>query len=124
MTTKARVVLAEDEPDIQLIARLALKRAGFDVTTASTGVDALARIEEAAPDVIVLDWMMPDMDGPETCARLKANPATRDIPVIFVTAKSQQSEIARGLALGAVGYITKPFDALTLGDQVKDLLAS
>lgn len=116
------VVLAEDEPDIQLVARLALKRAGFVVRVVNNGHEALAAVREAAPDVVLLDWMMPDMDGPEACRQLKADPATSHIPVIFVTARSQEAEIQRGLALGAVGYITKPFDALTLGDQVTRLL--
>jgi CheY-like chemotaxis protein len=75
------------------------------------------------PDVILLDWMMPELDGPETCRRLKANPETAAIPVIFLTAKSQEAEIQRGLSLGAAGYVTKPFDALTLGQHVKDLVS-
>lgn len=120
MTT--RVLLADDEPDIQLIARLALKRAGFEVTAVTNGTEVLARVGEVKPEAILLDWMMPEMDGFETCARLKANPDTKDIPVIFVTAKAQESEIDRGLRLGAVGYITKPFDALSLGTQVKAFL--
>jgi CheY-like chemotaxis protein len=65
---------------------------------------------------------MPELDGPETCRHLKDDPETASIPVIFLTARSQESEIQRGLALGARGYITKPFDALTLGAQVKQLL--
>jgi DNA-binding response OmpR family regulator len=117
-----RVVLAEDEPDIQLIARLALKRAQFDVTLADNGAEALARVAEVLPDAVLLDWMMPGIDGFEVCRRLKADPATSHIPVIFLSAKSQESEIARGLALGAVGYITKPFDAMTLGHRVRTLL--
>ena len=117
-----RVVLAEDDPDIQLVARMSLKRAGFDVTVASTGVEALQRVGEVAPDVVLLDWMMPELDGREACARLKANEVTRAIPVIFLTAKSQESEIAKGLSLGALGYITKPFDALSLGARVRELL--
>ncbi len=121
MTT--RVLLADDEPDIQLIARLALKRAGFEVTAVTNGAEVLAKVGEVKPDAILLDWMMPEMDGFETCARLKANPETRDIPVVFVTAKAQESEIDRGLKLGAVGYITKPFDALSLGTQVMAFLA-
>ncbi len=120
MTT--RVLLADDEPDIQLIARLALKRAGFEVTAVTNGTEVLAKVGEVRPEAILLDWMMPEMDGFETCARLKANPDTKDIPVIFVTAKAQESEIDRGLKLGAVGYITKPFDALSLGTQVKAFL--
>jgi two-component system, OmpR family, alkaline phosphatase synthesis response regulator PhoP len=116
------VVLAEDEPDIQLVARLALKRAGFSVRVVTNGHAALDAVRESRPDVILLDWMMPEMDGPETCRRLKADPATADIPVIFLTARSQEAEIQRGLSLGASGYITKPFDALTLGEQVKQIL--
>ena len=117
-----KVVLAEDDPDIQLVARLSLKRAGFDVTTANNGLEALTRVAEVTPDVVLLDWMMPEMDGLETCARLKADPATRAIPVIFLTAKSQEPEIKHGVALGAIGYITKPFDALSLGIRVRELL--
>ena len=116
------VVLAEDEPDIQLVARLALKRAGISVRIVSNGKEALAAVAELRPDAVLLDWMMPDMDGPEACRQLKSNPETASIPVIFLTARSQESEIQRGMALGATGYITKPFDALTLGEQVKQLL--
>jgi DNA-binding response OmpR family regulator len=116
------VVLAEDEPDIQLVARLALKRAGFTVIVVNNGRDALAAVKDSPPDAVLLEWMMPDLDGPETCRRLKEDPATASIPVIFLTARSQEAEIQRGLALGARGYITKPFDALTLGQQVKQLL--
>ncbi len=119
---KLRVVLAEDDPDIQLVARMSLKRAGFDVTVASNGLEALQRVAEAAPDVVLLDWMMPELDGLAACARLKGDEATRGIPVIFLTAKSQESEIAQGLSLGALGYITKPFDALTLGASVREML--
>lgn len=118
------VILAEDEPDIQLVARLALKRAGFDVRVVDNGAEAVAAAEARLPDVILLDWMMPGTDGPTACVELKANPATAGVPVIFLTARSQQSEIARGLALGAAGYITKPFDAMMLGDQVKALMSA
>ena len=116
------VVLAEDDLDIQLVARLALKRAGFVVQVVGNGLEALAAVRQDAPDVILLDWMMPELDGPETCRRLKSNPATAAIPVIFLTAKSQEAEIHRGLSLGAAGYVTKPFDALTLGQHVKDIV--
>jgi len=119
---KLKLVLAEDDLDIQLVARMALRRADFDVTVAGNGAEALKRVAELRPDVVLLDWMMPEVDGLETCTRLKADPATKDIPVIFLTAKSQESEIRHGLALGAVGYITKPFDALSLGARVRTLL--
>ena len=117
-----KLLLAEDEPDVQLIARLSLKKAGFKVTTVGNGLEALERVAVDRPDVILLDWMMPDMDGFETCKRLKGDPATRDIPVVFLTAKVQESEVAKALALGAVGFIGKPFDALTLGNQVRTIL--
>jgi two-component system, OmpR family, alkaline phosphatase synthesis response regulator PhoP len=116
------VVLAEDDPDIQLVARLSLKRAGFIVTVVSNGQEALDTIRRQPPDVVLLDWMMPELDGLETCRRLKADPETAKIPVIFLTAKSQEAEIQRGLSLGAAGYVTKPFDALALGKQVKEIV--
>lgn len=117
-------ILAEDDPDIQLVARLALKRAGFTVQVVNNGQEALDAIRRQAPDVVLLDWMMPELDGPETCRQLKADPATAGIPVVFLTAKSQEAEIQRGLSLGAAGYVTKPFDALSLGQQVKDIVAA
>ncbi len=118
------VLLAEDDPDIQLVARLALKRAGFTVRVVNNGQEALAAIRENPPQVVLLDWMMPELDGPETCRQLKSNPSTANIPVIFLTAKSQEAEIQRGLSLGAAGYVTKPFDALQLGQQVKDIVGA
>jgi CheY-like chemotaxis protein len=117
------VILAEDDLDIQLVARLALKRAGFTVKVVGNGQEALNAVKQQAPDVILLDWMMPELDGPETCRRLKADPATASIPVIFLTAKSQEAEIQRGLSLGAAGYVTKPFDALALGQLIRDIIA-
>lgn len=117
-----RVVLGEDDPDIQLVARLSLKRANFDVTLADNGAAALARARELQPDLVLLDWMMPEMSGIEVCTRLKADPTTAAIPVIFLTARSQESEIKRGLEVGALGYIVKPFDALTLGSRLRELL--
>jgi DNA-binding response OmpR family regulator len=116
------LLLVEDDPDIQLVARAALTRAGFTVTAVSNGPAALDAVRTAPPDVVLLDWMMPEMDGTEVCRRLKADPSSAAIPVIFLTARSQQAEIARGLSLGAAGYIVKPFDALTLGTQVREML--
>jgi two-component system phosphate regulon response regulator PhoB len=118
------LLLVEDDADIRLVARMTLKRAGFTVTTVDNGLAALEAVRTNPPDVILLDWMLPEMDGPEVCRRLKADPALRDVPVIFLTARSQSAEIGRGLALGAAGYIVKPFDALTLGDEVRKLLGT
>jgi DNA-binding response OmpR family regulator len=117
-----KAVLAEDDPDIQLVARLSLKRAGFQVVAASNGTEALAKVIAEKPDVALLDWMMPELDGVEVCRRLKADPDTAAIPVIFLTARSQEAELKTGLSMGAIGYITKPFDALTLGQRVRELL--
>ena len=117
------LLLAEDEPDVQLIARLALQRAGFTVATAGGGLEAIRRVAETRPDVILLDWMMPGLDGFETCRRLKADPVTSAIPVIFLTARVQEGELARAMAIGAAGCIGKPFDALALGSQVRHILA-
>jgi DNA-binding response OmpR family regulator len=119
-----RVLLVEDDADIRLVARLALRKAGFEVEAVDSGHAALVAAQRETPDVILLDWMMPGLDGPGTCERLKADPATSSIPVIFLTAKTQDAEISRGLALGARGYISKPFDALALGRQVSDILQS
>jgi two-component system phosphate regulon response regulator PhoB len=116
------VLLVEDDPDIQLITRLALRKSGFTVSVVNNGRQALDAVRAAVPDVVLLDWMMPELDGLETCRQLKADPATSGIPIIFLTAKSQEQEIANGLALGATGYITKPFDALSLGAQIRALL--
>lgn len=116
------MLLAEDDPDIRLVTRLALKKAGYRVTATENGRQLLERIAQERPDVVLLDWMMPELDGAETCRRLKADPATRDIPVVFMTAKSQGFEKNHGAAVGASGYIVKPFDALTLGDQLKAIL--
>jgi DNA-binding response OmpR family regulator len=117
-----KLLLVEDDPDIQLVARTALKRAGFTVVTVDNGTAALHAVHADRPEVILLDWMMPDLEGPEVCRRIKDDPSTNTIPVIFLTARSQQREIARGLALGAAGYIVKPFDAVALGRQVREIL--
>jgi CheY-like chemotaxis protein len=118
-----RLLLVEDDPVIRIVAKAALGRAEFDVSVAANGLEALRCIATAAPDVILLDWMMPELDGPSTCARLKGDPATKDIPVIFLTSRSGQEDRQRCLALGAAGIIAKPFDPQTLGAHARQLLA-
>jgi DNA-binding response OmpR family regulator len=120
---KARILLVEDEPDIRLIARASLIRSGLEVSIAENGEDALALAAADRPDLILLDWMLPGIDGFETCARLKADPKTATIPVVFLTARTtKENDRARHQALGAIGWIAKPFNPLELGDQVKTLL--
>ncbi len=120
-----KVMLVEDEPDIQVVARMTLKKGGVrEVVVAGNGEECLARVGEVKPDLILLDVMMPRLDGYETCRRLKQNPETRGIPVIFLTAKAQQFEINQGLELGAIGYLVKPFDPATLHAEIVSLLKS
>jgi len=121
--TITKVLLVEDDPDIQKVVRMSLKMRGIhDVAVASNGEECLATVAEVKPDVILLDVMMPKLDGYETCRRLKANPETRAIPVIFLTAKAQHFEVKRGLEAGGLGYLIKPFDPMTLHEQILSLL--
>lgn len=120
-----RVLLVDDEPDIRRIGQLSLERVGgWQVVLASSSAEALATAGRERPDVILLDVMMPVADGPTTLARLREQADTAEIPVIFMTAKVQQHEVQRLLGLGAVGVIPKPFDPMTLPDEVRRVLAS
>ena len=115
-----RLLCADDEDDIRTILELALGLApDFQVEIVASGEELLRRARTDRPDAIVLDGMMPGLDGYETCSRLKADPATAPIPVVFLTAKTQRDEVARALSLGAVACLTKPFDPLTLATQVR-----
>jgi CheY-like chemotaxis protein len=118
-----KVLLAEDDPDIQKVAKMSLKFAGVgEVLVVENGEECLAAAQREKPDVILLDVMMPRMDGYEACRRLKADAATKDIPVIFLTAKAQHFEVKKGLELGACGYLTKPFNPMTLHSEISELL--
>ncbi len=118
-----RILYVEDEPDIQALAKLALEMVGdFQVMVCSGGQEALDKVGGFAPDLILLDVMMPGMDGPTTLQNLRANPATVTIPVIFLTAKVQPSEVAQYQALGALNVIAKPFDPMLLAAQVRGIL--
>lgn len=114
-----RILIVDDEDDIREVAQVSLELVGqFEVLTAASGSDGIATARSAHPDAILLDVMMPDMDGPTTLARLQADPATRDIPVVFLTAKAQTADRARLARLGAAGILTKPFDPLKLAAEV------
>jgi two-component system, OmpR family, alkaline phosphatase synthesis response regulator PhoP len=117
------ILLAEDEPDIQLVARIALEDEGHTVVVVEDGVAAVERAQAEPFDVVLLDVMMPRLDGFGACSRLKADPRTRHVPVIFLTARSQSFDVRDGLNLGAVGYIIKPFDVFTLWGEISTLLA-
>ena len=118
-----RILLAEDERDIQFVTRVALEDEGHQVVTADDGQAALDLAPTQPFDVILLDIMMPRLDGMVVCQRLKDDPRTATVPVIFLTARSQQFEVQAGLNLGALGYIIKPFDTFTLSSEIAALLA-
>ena len=117
------ILVVDDEEDAQAIARLALEmKTDWNVLTASSGQEALSMAAAHQPDVILLDMMMPDMDGRMTLQNLKANPATRQIPVILVTAKVQPSEQASLAELDVVAVFAKPYRPLALADQIVEAL--
>jgi two-component system, OmpR family, response regulator len=119
----SKILMIEDDPDIRRVAVMALKfKGGWTVVTAEDGIVGLEKAASEKPDVILLDSMMPRMDGPETLKRLKADEALKGIPVVFLTAKSQKKEIEAGLELGAIGYLVKPFDPMTLAEELKRLV--
>jgi CheY-like chemotaxis protein len=120
MSTLSRILYVEDEPDIQTVAKIALEMVGgFEVRICSTGEEALREAEGFAPDMILLDVMMPGMDGPRTLEALRKKPALTNTPVAFMTAKVQPAEVAHYKSLGARDVIAKPFDPMTLASQVQ-----
>jgi CheY-like chemotaxis protein len=113
------VLLIDDEDDIRTVGRLSLEKVGgWEVLEAPSGASGIELAAEGRPDAILLDSMMPDMDGPATLERLKADERTSGIPVLFLTAKLQPADRERYLELGAEGIIPKPFDPMTLPDDV------
>lgn len=119
----SRILYIDDEPDIREVAQMALElAAGFDVRTAASGEEGLHQAAAWRPDLILLDVMMPGMDGPTVLKKLQDNPETASIPVVFITARTQAQEVAALQALGARGVIAKPFDPMGLGDQASRYL--
>ncbi len=122
-TVPNKILYVEDEPDIQTIARIALENiGGFSVRICSSGPEALAAVTDFKPDCILLDVMMPGMDGPTVLKALRQIPGCEAIPVIFMTAKVQSSEVAQYKALGALDVIPKPFDPMTLAAKIRQML--
>ena len=118
-----RILIIDDEDDIREVAALSLETvAGWEVVMASSGAQGLARAIEHQPDAILLDVMMPGMDGPTTFRELRKNPATAHIPVLLLTAKVQSSDQRRFADLGVEAVLFKPFDPLTLSTQIADAL--
>jgi CheY-like chemotaxis protein len=119
----AKILIAEDEPDIRDLVMFTLQFAGHEVVTANDGLEAVQMAETTQPDLVLLDVRMPRMTGYEACRRLRSAPATRHIPIVFLSAKGQESEINAGLESGAVEYLLKPFAPSELVEQVAALLA-
>jgi DNA-binding response OmpR family regulator len=117
-----RVVIVEDEPHIVLSLEFLLERAGYETAAATDGAQGLALVRRLRPDVVLLDVMMPELNGYDVCRAIKADPALAAIPVIMLSAKGQEVEVQRGLELGAAAYVTKPFGNTEILDAVRRVL--
>jgi two-component system phosphate regulon response regulator PhoB len=118
----ARIMIVEDEEPLTLLLRYNLEAEGYAVDTAARGDEAEVKLKEAAPDLVVLDWMLPGMSGIELCRRLRARSETERLPIIMLTARGEESERIRGLATGADDYIVKPFSVPELLARIRALL--
>ena len=118
----ANILIVEDEEPLTTLLRYNLEAEGYEVDAVARGDDADTRLKETAPDLVVLDWMLPGLSGIELCRRLRARPQTQSLPIIMLTARGEESERVRGLATGADDYIVKPFSVPELLARVKGLL--
>jgi two-component system phosphate regulon response regulator PhoB len=118
----ANILIVEDEEPLALLLRYNLEAEGYEVDTVARGDEADTRLQERAPDLVVLDWMLPGLSGIELCRRLRARPETKGLPIIMLTARGEESERVRGLATGADDYIVKPFSVPELIARVRALL--
>jgi two-component system, OmpR family, alkaline phosphatase synthesis response regulator PhoP len=116
------ILVVDDESDIQELIRYNLKKEGFAVHTVGTGEEALKSAADLHPDAIILDLMLPGIEGTRVCTRLKEDPATRDIPVIMLTARAEETDIVAGLDIGADDYVTKPFSPKVLIARIRAAL--
>ncbi len=122
MAERKRILVVDDEIYIVHILEFSLTMEGYDVITAADGEEALRRVEEDEPDLVVLDIMMPRMDGYEVCRRLREDPATRNLPVILLSAKGRPMDRDLGLDAGADDYIVKPFSPRRLLEKIRELM--
>lgn len=119
----AKILIAEDEPDIRELVAFMLRFAGYEVLAASNGEEAVQAATREIPDLILMDVRMPRMTGYDACRLMKANPDLRDVPVVFLSAKGQESEIQSGLEAGAEEYLLKPFSPDELTNRVRSILS-
>ncbi|WP_295876861.1 response regulator [uncultured Zhongshania sp.] len=118
----SRLMYVEDEPDIRVVANIALTQvAGFTVATPNNGAEALKQISGFIPQLILLDVMMPGMDGPQLLERIRELSDFVETPIVFITAKAQVEEIQKLKSMGAVAVITKPFNPMTLGEEIRTI---
>ncbi len=117
-----RVLICDDDPVILRLLEVNLELEGYDILTANHGEEAFEIASRELPDLVILDIMMPRLDGYQTCQKLKAQPSTEPIPVVFLSAKAQQSDIEKGKSFGVSEYLTKPFDPNDLLDVVERLV--
>src|SRR6476659_7376546 len=122
MHMNARILIVEDEEPLTMLLRYNLEAEGYEVETSARGDEADTRLKESTPDLVVLDWMLPGLSGIELCRRLRARPETRQLPIIMLTARGEESERIRGLSTGADDYIVKPFSVPELVARVRALL--
>lgn len=121
-TEMQRILYVEDEPDIQAVAKLALEQVGrFTLEVCSSGREALDKAEKFAPQLMLLDVMMPEMDGPTTLKLLRGIAGLEDIPAIFMTARVQPHELQEYIDMGAIDVVAKPFDPMMLSNQIREI---
>jgi DNA-binding response OmpR family regulator len=121
--TKPRVIIADDDPDIRRLVQITVSNAGCDVTVASDGEQALELIRESPPDLVILDVLMPRMDGWEVAKELKSDPLTQAVPIMFLTSRGQEHDVLEGFNSGAADYMVKPFSPRELQVRVRAVLA-
>lgn len=118
----SKILIAEDERDIRELIAFTLRFAGFEVFTTTNGEEALNILDQVQPDLVLLDIRMPRVNGYQVCQKIKTNPETQHIPVVFLSAKGQESEVLEGYSVGADEYIVKPFSPDQLIERVKEIL--
>lgn len=123
MTEKKKILLADDEEDIKAVVSLFLQSKGYEVVTAFDGLAAIDMAKTEKPDLILLDVMMPVVNGYEVCERLKADEQTRSIPIVMLSAMAQSESVDKGLSAGAADYVTKPFEPSHLEAVIQRILS-
>ncbi len=119
---KPSILVVEDEPPLVEVLRYNLEKEGYQVNVAEDGAQALHKVHEAPPDLVILDWMLPELSGIEVCRQLREDPDSRDIPVIMLTARGEEADRVKGLASGADDYVVKPFSPAELLARVRAVL--